>query len=147
MPRDYQIKTNNQYYIENNNIYRETLYIIRNYKGLLRQREQILYGSPVPPDGMPKGNLTSDATFFKASVLSTVETKIKAIEQTIAQMKEKYSNTYEGNEFDAYASFDSYGKFCEYRSRPNRDLAPHRKTWSRYRAEFVWNVAKKLNYF
>lgn len=131
----------------NTNMYRETLYIIKNYRELLEQRKQLLYGSPVPPDGMPKGNALIDVTFNKASVLVTVNNKIEAIEQTIIHMKEKYKETYTGEEFDAFKAFESYGKFCEYRSKIYKDIAPHPKTWSRYRSEFVWNVAKRLNFF
>ena len=114
---------------------------------MLKQREQILIESPAPPDGMPRASGTSDPTFSKASVLATVNTKIEAIEQTISSLRGKYADTYTGEPFDAYESFLDYAVFCYYRSRPERDAAPSYKTWRRYRAEFIWNVAKKLNFF
>lgn len=144
---DYQVKTNNPYYIGNINTYRETLYIVKDYHNLLRQREQILYSSPDPPDGMPGRNGTSDPTYTKAAVLVTVERKIEAIEQTISKLRGKYSKTCTGELFDAYGAFEDYGVFCYYRSKPHRELAPCTRTWKRYRSEFLWTVAKKLNYF
>lgn len=144
---DYQVKTNNPYYIGNINTYRETLYIVKDYHNLLRQREQILYSSPDPPDGMPGGSGTSDPTYTKAAVLVTVERKIEAIEQTISKLRGKYSKTCTGELFDAYGAFEDYGVFCYYRSKPHREIAPCVRTWKRYRSEFLWNVAKKLNYF
>ena len=147
MPREYQVKTNNPYHIDNTNIYRETLYIVKDYKDLLRRREQILYSSPAPPDGMPGGSGTSDPTFSKAAVLVTLESKIESIEQTISRMRGKYANTCTGEIFDAYGAFEDYGVFCYYRSRPDREIAPCIRTWKRYRSEFIWNVAKKLNFF
>lgn len=144
---DYQVKTNNPYYIGNINTYRETLYIVKDYHNLLRQREQILYSSPDPPDGMPGGSGISDPTYTKAAVLVTVERKIEAIEQTISKLRGKYSKTCTGELFDAYGAFEDYGVFCYYRSKPHRELAPCVRTWKRYRSEFLWNVAKKLNYF
>ena len=147
MPREYQVKRSNPYHIENRNTYRETLYIVKDYHNLLKQREQILIESPAPPDGMPRASGTSDPTFSKASVLATVNTKIEAIEQTISTLRGKYADTCTGEPFDAYESFLDYAVFCYYRSRPERDAAPSYKTWRRYRAEFIWNVAKKLNFF
>ena len=147
MPREYQIKKNNPYHIENKNTYRETLYIVKDYKNLLKQREQILYGAPAPPDGMPKGNGTSDPTFSKAAVLVTISAKLTAIEQTILLLQSKYADTCTGEPFDAYGAFEEYGRFCYFRSKPDRDMAPSVRTWRRYRSEFLWNVAKKLNYF
>lgn len=147
MPREYQLKRKNPYRIENSNTYRETLYIIMDYRNLLEQRKQILSSSPAPPDGMPRGSGVSDPTFQKAAVLSVVETKLHAIEQTIFYLKGKYADTYSGEEFDAYESFLDYGVFCYFRSRPDRDLAPSERTWRYYRSEFVWHVAKKLNFF
>ncbi len=147
MPRNYQITKNNPYHIANANTYRSVLYIIRDYDNLKRQREQILYGSAPPPDGMPRGNNISDPTSNRSILLATVESKIEAIDQTIFELNTKYSKTYTGEPFDAYEAFRDYGVFCYYRSKPGKELAPSTKTWSRYRSEFIYMVAKKLNYF
>lgn len=147
MPREYQIKRSNPYHIENKNTYRETLYIVKDYPNLLRQREQILYASPAPPDGMPRGSGISDPTFSKAAVLVTVETKLAAIEQTISILRGKYADTCTGEGFDAYEAFLDYAVFCYFRSRPKKNEAPSVRTWRYYRSEFIWNVAKKLNFF
>lgn len=146
MPRDYQLKRTNPYHIDNANIYREVLYIIKDYYNLLSKRLQILMESPAPADGMPGGNGISDPTFAKAKRLYPIENKLKAIEGTVELLTEKYKDTCTGEKMDAYRCFIDYPTFCYFRSRPTRDEAPSTRTWMRYRSEFVWNVAKKLNY-
>lgn len=126
----------------------EMFYKIRRYPKLIERREKVLYGSPPPPDGMPNGKGgTSNPTERKAVVLAQLDTKIKAIEQAIMYLKGKYSDTYTGEEFEPYEAFMDYGVFCYYRSKKERDIAPSKRTWSRYRSEFAYLVAKKLNYF
>ena len=147
MARHYQPKNNNPYLLEHD-LYMKMFYTIRRYPKLLQRRESVLYGSPPPADGMPSGKGgTSNPTERKAVVLAQLDAEIEAIEQAIIYLKGKYSNTYTGEEFDPYEAFMDYGMFCYYRSRKDRDVAPHRNTWNRYRSEFAYLVAKKLNYF
>lgn len=144
MPRHYQVKKNNPY-IMDKDVYMQMFYLIRCYPRLLGRREALLHGSPLPPDGQPRGSGTSNPTEQKAMMLCTIGTQIEAIEQTIVYMRGKYSTP--ERDFDAYEAFMDYGVFCWYRSKPSKDMAPCKKTWYRYRSEFAYHVAKKLNYF
>lgn len=144
--RNYQCKKNNPYYMPHD-IYMQALYKIKGYRNLVRRREKILYGSPSPPDGMPRGNGSSNPTEQKALVLAVINADLEAIEQTIIELQGKYSKTCTGEEFDAFEAFMDYGVFCYFRSDPQRDECPHRSTWNRYRSEFAYLVMKKLNFF
>ena len=147
MAGEYQTRRKSPYRIESDNLYRAVLYIIRDYKDMLERREKILYGSPAPPDGLPGSGALSDPTYQKAAILAELDGKIFAIEQTAHDMRVKYADTYTGEPFDSYAAFLDYSIFCYFRSRPDCDMAPSYRTWQRYRSEFVWNVAKKCNFF
>ena len=138
MPRHYQIKKNNPY-IMDRDIYMQMFYLIQCYPRLLDRREALLYGSPPPPDGQPRGSGAGNPTEQTAVILCTIDT------QTIVYMRGKYSTPEQ--DFDAYEAFMDYGVFCWYRSKPSKDMAPCKKTWYRYRSEFAYHVAKKLNYF
>lgn len=147
MARHYQPKNNNPYLLEHD-LYMQMFYTIRRYPKLSERREKVLFGSPPPPDGMPSGKgETSNPTERKAVVLAQLDAEIEAIEQTIIYLKGKYSDTYTGEEFDPYEAFMDYGVFCFYRSGKGKDIAPCKRTWNRYRSEFAYLVAKKLNYF
>ncbi len=146
MARNYQAKKANPYYIEHD-IYMQIYYMIRGYPVLKKRREEILYAASPVPDGQPRGNKTSNPTEKKALVLYTVNEQIMAVEETIKTLADKYHITCMGEAFDPYQAFMEYEVFCRYRSNPDKDMAPCRRTWNRYRCEFAYLVAKKLNYF
>lgn len=143
---DYQVRRNNPYRLEKN-LYKQVTYLVKRYHNLISRCNNIIHSSPPPPDGMPKGNMTGDSTANKAARIEELQREITAIDDTIMEMRGKYSDTCTGEPFDAYESFDDYGVFCYYRSRPDKDEAPSYRTWLRYRSEFAYKVAKKLNYF
>ena len=146
LPKEYQPKRNNSHYM-NHNIYMLMKYLLESYPNLKEQRERLLYGSPAPADGLPKGNNIGNPTEQKALVLCTIDGQIKAIEQVIFELQAKYSKTYTGKPFNAYKAFLDYSEFCLYRSKRNKDTAPCKRTWQYYRSEFTYKLAKKLNYF
>lgn len=146
MPRDYQLKRKNPYHIESEDMYREVLYIIKGYRYLKERQQEIILSASSAYDGMPRGTQAADTTFWKAATLEPITKKVNAIEWTIRHLAEKYKDTYTGEPFLPYKAFMSYEAFCYYRSRDGKDEAPAKRTWLRYRSEFVWNVAKKLNY-
>lgn len=133
MSEYYQRKRNNPHWLPDD-VYRQTLSIVKNYREILCQRDSLL-------------SLTKNEREKKAAVLREVTRKAEAVEQTVFEMMAKYSDTYTGEPFDAYGAFRDYGVFCYYRSRREKDEAPCRRTWLRYRSEFVYKTAKKLNYF
>ena len=146
MPRNHQPKRNNPYWMEHN-LRMQVLYLIKRYQDLIDQRNNAMYGSPAPPDGMPKGSgITGDPTQCKALVLAALSSQIEAIDQTIVELRGIYDSTCGSGLFDPYKAFKSYENFCYYRSDPNKDIAPSKITWKRYRSEFIYKVAKKLNY-
>lgn len=122
-------------------LYMQMLYLIRSYPELIKRREELLHSSPRPLDGQPRGSGTSDPTADKAVVLARIDEQIQAVEAADDfQMRARY-----GQAFDAYGAFMSYPVFCRYGSSPERDMAPCKKTWYRYRTDFEYMVAKKLN--
>lgn len=131
--RDYQLIKNNPWYIENANIRREVRYIIQDYKNLLKQRNRLISGGTELPE-------------HGKAILIMTEMKLRAIEETISEMRGKYADTYTGEKFDAYAAFEDYEVFCYYRSKPRKNEAPSKRTWAYYRAEFKWNVAVQMNF-
>lgn len=125
----------------------QILYVIRRYPTLIEERDKALYGSPPPPDGMPNGKgSTGNPTERRALKLMRTKEDIEAIEYAIIYLRSKYRDTYTGEPFDPYEAFMDYGVFCYYRSKKNKDMAPCTRTWKRYRCEFAYIVAKKLNY-
>lgn len=135
-----------QYEISHNT-YMSVYYLIRSYKEIKQRMEDVLYASPKPPDGQPKGSVLSDPTYSKAAVRCVLDSQLKAIEQTAHEMAEKYMKTYTGEPFDALEAFLDFGVFSYYRAKKGREIGPRRETWTRYRNEFCYKVAKRLNYF
>ena len=58
-------------------IYMQMKYLLENYPNLKEQRERLLYGSPAPADGLPKGNNIGNPTEQKALVLCTIDGQIR----------------------------------------------------------------------
>ncbi|MGN0107078.1 MAG: hypothetical protein ACI4A5_05190 [Hominilimicola sp.] len=133
MSEYYQRIKNNPYRLPDN-VYRQTAAIIRGYSEIRKQYDEIIL-------------MDTAQRADKTSVLKELEKKMKAVEQCVIEMKEKYCRTYTNEEFPAREAYMDYGIFCYYRSRHGADTAPHRRTWLRYRQEFAWRTAKKLNYF
>lgn len=115
-----------KYYIEDHYLYMEMLNLMKGYSDMRRRKIKILYGSPAPPDGMPHGNKTGTPTEDKAMVLATIDERLDAIDEVMAEMRGKYSKTYTGEEFEPYEAFMDYGVFCYYRSKKGG-----RKRWRR----------------
>ena len=136
----------NKYWLPHN-IYKMLTYMVRSYYELLERREEILNSSPKPADGMPRGSGVSDPTADKATRLAVVDSQIHAISQVMCEMRNKYYNTCTGEPFEPLEAFNYYSVFCYYRSKPNKDEAPSRSTWYRYRSEFTYLLAAKLNFY
>lgn len=144
--RHYIPKRNNPYDMPHST-YMSVYYLIRSYEELKQRRREIPLESPPPADGLPKGNRLSDPTADKAAVMLVLDMQLEAIEQTAFELKEKYSRTYTGESFDAIEAFMDYGVFSYYRAKKTKQEGPCRESWTRYRNEFCYKVAKKINYF
>lgn len=112
--KEYIPKKQNRYYIHDGETYKLMVHILKNY---------------------PK---------IKAKAPSCFNVIVMYVNEVIAELKEKYSDTFTGEEFDAYNAFMDYSVFCYYRSRPSKDEAPSERTWRYYRSEVVYMLAKKL---
>jgi hypothetical protein len=144
MSNNYQAK-NSPWYIADHNLYMQTAYMIRGYRGLRRRRDEALHASPPPPDGMPRGGAAGDPTARRALLLAALNAQIEAIERVSIELRGKYRKTCTGEPFDPYEAFLNYGVFCYYRSKKGRETAPCYKTWKRFRAEFIYKVAQNMN--
>ena len=148
MPKYYQPKKNNPYILQDKALYKQVFWLIMRYPALIEQRQQIIHDSPPPPDGLPNGKgRVGDPTQRKALLLAEISGQLEAIDQTIAELSVKYEKTCVGDRFDPYKAFVDFGTFSYYRSKPGKDAGPCYRTFNRYRSEFVFKVAKKLNYF
>lgn len=143
---DYIPKKHNKYYIGDPTIFKQMVYLIKSYRTLCNRRQHILYGNRIPSDGLPRGNELQDPTAHKAVKLSYIDTQIKAIDQTILELRAKYT-TNQDDPFEPYEAFMDYGVFCWFRSNPKKDKAPCERTWKYFRSEFAYKVAEKLGYF
>ena len=61
MSRDYQ-RTKRNPWILPHNLYRQTLYAIRDYNRIKEEYEYLIMGHPAEMDGQPKGTKTGDPT-------------------------------------------------------------------------------------
>lgn len=125
--REYQKK--GKYSIPQN-VYLRTLYLIRDYERMRELYTEILYSSPLPPDGQPGSGKTSDETVKKVLQRETLARECRAVEQAILCIPEEYRSGVINN--------------IMYRT-PYPDTAGY-ATWSRHRQDLIRNVAKNMNY-
>lgn len=86
MPRDYQPR----YDPLPHNVYMQVLYLIRDYDRMKAEYDSLVEESPSPPDGMPRGSVTSDPTGNKAVRLEELGRKIRAVEAGRDIVPEEY---------------------------------------------------------
>lgn len=113
------------------NVYLRTLYLIRDYERLKAIREDIIYGSPPPADGQPRGSGSkADETASKAIRLEMISKECEAIEQAMICIPEEYRRGVVDN--------------VMYQVR-YPDTA-HYRTWVKYKGKFIKNVAENIGY-
>ena len=142
MPRDYQLKKG----VEPlpHAVYMQVKYIISDYNRLRHERLDILYGSPKPPDGMPKGADLSDPTGVRGARLADINKRLEAIEQSAIEIFKEMSDKVmeQFNPIEAYWSYD-YFNYMHRRSGQG-DQGPSRRTWNYFKAKLGHKVAEKL---
>ena len=142
MPRNYQLKKG----VEPlpHAVYMQVKYIISDYNRLRHERLDILYGSPKPPDGMPRGVALTDPTGERGTRLAEINRRIEAIEQSAREISAELSGKVQRdfNPFEAYWSFD-YFNYIYLRKRPD-DIGPGERTWRRFKHKFGHKIAVKL---
>ena len=76
MSRDYQRIQGNRWVLPRN-LYRQTLFAIRDYPRIKEEYEDLLQGSPADMDGQPKGNNVGDPTAVTAVKAKSYITRLK----------------------------------------------------------------------
>lgn len=109
-------------------------------KEIEQKKEEILEGSPAPPDGMPKGNATGNPTERKAMKLSmsvgfaAMEKTVKGIDKALSLLKDEhlklFIQMYRKGRRDKY-------KMCD-------EIHISYRTFQRLRAELVTTVGREL---
>ncbi len=111
--KDYQSK---QYDIPHDE-YMQTLWFIRGYYRRESEAEAILEGSPEPPDGMPRGTMTSDTVASKAIHRAKLMDKNKIIDSAAEAIPEPYRRAVWNNVIfrTPYPAFADKSTFSRYR--------------------------------
>ena len=146
MPRNYQTQKNNPYYIPHN-IYMQVQYKLKDYDRLMKEKLDILYAPPKPPDGMPKGNGTSSTVEDKAVKRDAIDRELAAIDQGAVMMIASYANAVydDFNPIKAYWSYNYYN-YMHIRKHEN-DHGPSRRKWNYFKSILTGIVAKNLKLF
>lgn len=129
MPRDYQRTKSNPWYLPTN-LYRQTLYAIRDYERLKEEYEYMLTGSNVIMDGQPKGTNVGDPTGELAAKIENIHDRIKAVEEAKKEIPKEYMKGVWQN--------------ILYAAPYPHDAA--RNTYGRYKSKFVYEVARRLTF-
>lgn len=127
MSRDYQ-RTKRNPWILPHNLYRQTLYAIRDYNRLKEEYDYLIMGQPAEMDGQPRGTQTGDPTAAIAAKAERLHNKIKAIEDAKSVIPKEYMKGIWDNIMYGY-SFPDYA---------------HRNTYSYQKAHYVYEVARRL---
>ena len=125
MSRDYQRTRRNQWVLPHN-LYRQTLYAIRDYPRIKEEYEDLLQGSRADIDGQPKGNNVGDPTASTAVKAEKLHNQIRAIDNAKKVIPPEYMQGVWNNIL--------YG-------RPY-PLDAGRATYARWKSRFIYEVAK-----
>lgn len=147
MPRNYQLKKNNDYYMPHD-LYMRVQYIIQGYNRLKREYIDILHSSPSAPDGMPRGSGgTSNPTLDKAIKLENISGELHALDQAIVEIRGIYSKKVI-DEFDPIKAYWSYDYFNYIHIRKSvDDTGPSRRTWNYFKVLLSQKIAQKMKLF
>lgn len=129
MTRDYQ-RTKKNPWILPQNLYRQTLYAIRDYERLKEEYEDIVQGRGIIIDGQPKGTEIGDPTGETAAKLDNLYDRIKAIEAAKETIPKEY--------------IKGVWQSIVYAAPYPHDAS--RNTYGKYRSKLVYEAAKRLNF-
>lgn len=120
--------------------------LLKDYQRMCSMKNDLLYGSMAPLDGMPRGVTSGNPTAQKAIKLAALSREITAIDQTCMLMRGEYSGkTYE--DFDPLKAYWSYDYYNYQHIRTTQQThGPSTRTWHRYKDKFTMIIAKKLNF-
>lgn len=129
------------------NVYMQVVYILKDYRRTLRERDNILHGTS-PKDGQSQGQASGDPTGNRAVRLAALSSRVAGIDSAIHDTNAAYSeHTRRGDVvgFDSLEAFEDYGYFCYVLYDPDTGREPSTRTWKRFRAGFAYKVARNLN--
>ena len=126
MPKIYQLLKGNPFLLPKN-LYRQILYLIKDYDRIKLLWEEELYTTP-RSDGGPRGSHATDPTFSKAVRRIRLEEDLKAMDKALEQIPEEYRE-----------HVINHARY----SIPFPDWA-NRKTWSKYQSKYIYHVAENL---
>lgn len=125
---DYQAKDTK--YLLPDSAYRRTLATIRDYYRMKSMIDAILYESPAPPDGMPRGSAISNPTARQAERLEEYVGDIRKIDQALTTIPQVYQRGVWEN--------------VMFRTPYPQDGGV--RTYARYKSQFIIAVAKNFGY-
>lgn len=125
--RDYQREKNNQYHLPKD-LYRQTLYLIRDYYRLIEEYGDMIDEGPDPENVCGGG--PGDPTGALAVRLESVHDRVTAIEKAKKSIPEEY--------------IPGIWKNIIWGSRYPDDA--NRSTYGRWKARFVYQVAKNMHW-
>lgn len=127
MSKDYQPVKNNPYYLPQP-VYRQVLWLIRDYDRMVEEYDNAIWDSPEPPDGQPRGSNIGNPTEREGAKRAALYERIHAIEQALLVIPESYRQA-------IWDNIQYYARYPEYYSR---------RTYSTWRCRFLYTVAEKL---
>lgn len=147
MPRNYQLKKNNDYYMPHD-LYMRVQYIIKGYDRLKREYINIAHSYPSPSlSGMPRGTMVGNPTLDKVTKLESISGELHTIEQSIVEMRGLYSNRVQ-EDIDIIKAYWSYDYFNYIHTRNGlEDIGPSRRTWNYFKVLLSQKIAQKLKLF
>lgn len=126
----YQRQKNNRYILPTA-VYNHTIWQIRDYKRLKEALALIPHESPLPPDGMPRSQgFTGDPTYNKVVKMEDIRRVTDAIETELERIPSEYRK----------------GVWESIQDRKRFPQDADRTTYGRYKSQFVYGVAVRLNY-
>ena len=129
--RDYQKKHNGQRMPQS--LYRKVLAIVRDYDRQVSAINDVYYSTPNSNSGGRYGH--GSPTESKAIKIIAMQKEVDAVNKALKAIPPEYRMPILDNIRYGYKREEWVMK---------QDLA-HRSTWSRWRIEFLWNVAENLS--
>ena len=121
----YQPKTESKYCLPHD-LDMRTIYLVRGYDRIKLEHDSIPGGSPAPPDGMPRGQNIGHPTEREALKMAALLDDLRAVEKSLEMLPPEYRRPVFEN--------------VAHRARASA-FPMSRRTMSRMRAIFLWNVA------
>ena len=128
--RDYQRTKNNPHWLPND-LYKQTIAIIRGYYRKKEELQAILDESAGAADGQPRGTVTSDPVAAKAEKREALAKQVEAIEKAKAAIPEEYRAAV----WRAVLFYEPYPIYAD------------RHTYGRHKAKFIYDVATFLRLY